>query len=176
MAHTSEHADHSENFVTVFIAVFVALTIFTLVCVFVARALGKSEYSPDDALLRADLVQRIAPVGAVNTSADQIAQADAGDAPAATVTETVADSGDDADGIPARVKTAVDGVCIACHMAGVGGAPKIGDQAAWAERSEKGVEAMAAVVVTGKGAMPARGGSDLSDEELIAAVEYMLSK
>lgn len=75
-----------------------------------------------------------------------------------------------------RVKGIVDSVCIACHLAGVAGAPKLGDTAAWDERAEKGLEAQVAVVSTGKGAMPARGGSDLSDEELGAAIEYMMTK
>ena len=76
----------------------------------------------------------------------------------------------------ARVKGITDTVCAACHIAGVAGAPKIGDKEAWAERAEKGLEAQVAVVVAGKGAMPARGGSDLSDEELASAISYMVSQ
>lgn len=63
--------------------------------------------------------------------------------------------------------------CSACHAAGVAGAPKSGDKAAWAPRIKTGIDAMTASVIKGKGAMPARGGSAGSDADIRAAVEYM---
>lgn len=63
--------------------------------------------------------------------------------------------------------------CIACHAAGVAGAPKFGDKAAWAPRIAQGLEALTASVIKGKGVMAARGGSSASDAEIKAAVEYM---
>lgn len=66
--------------------------------------------------------------------------------------------------------------CLACHMAGVAGAPKLGDKAAWAERSAKGMDAMMEITLNGKGAMPPRGATKADDATLKAAVEYMLSK
>jgi cytochrome c5 len=66
--------------------------------------------------------------------------------------------------------------CNACHVAGVAGAPKFGDKAAWAPRAQLGVAALTAAVVKGKGAMPAMGGQmNASEAELRAAVEYMLT-
>ena len=65
--------------------------------------------------------------------------------------------------------------CVACHAAGVAGAPKLGDKAAWAPRVKTGLEAMTASVIKGKGAMPAKGGSAASDADILAAVEYMVS-
>jgi len=65
---------------------------------------------------------------------------------------------------------------MACHMSGIAGAPKSGDKASWAGREEKGVEALAATVISGKGAMPARGGSGATDEQIADAVAYMLSE
>jgi len=66
--------------------------------------------------------------------------------------------------------------CNACHAAGVAGAPKFGDKAAWAARSKLGVDALTAAVIKGKGAMPPKGAvSGASDAELRAAVEYMLA-
>jgi cytochrome c5 len=62
---------------------------------------------------------------------------------------------------------------MACHVAGVAGAPKLGDKAAWAPRIATGIDAMTASVVKGKGAMPPKGGSSASEAELRAAVEYM---
>jgi len=66
--------------------------------------------------------------------------------------------------------------CTACHAAGVAGAPKSGDKAAWASRVGLGVDALTASVIKGKGIMPARGGSAGSDAEIKSAVEYMLAQ
>ncbi len=65
--------------------------------------------------------------------------------------------------------------CAACHIAGVAGAPKLGDKAAWAPRLAAGIDGMTASVIKGKGAMPPKGGSSASDADLRAAVEYMVS-
>lgn len=66
--------------------------------------------------------------------------------------------------------------CNACHATGVAGAPKFGDQAAWAPRLKTGVDGLTAAVIKGKGAMPPKGGqSAASDADLRAAVEHMLA-
>jgi len=66
--------------------------------------------------------------------------------------------------------------CNACHAAGVAGAPKFGDKAAWAARSKLGLDALVASVTKGKGAMPPKGAvAGATDTELRAAVEYMLA-
>lgn len=66
--------------------------------------------------------------------------------------------------------------CTVCHAAGIAGAPKSGDKAAWASRVGMGVDGLTASVIKGKGIMPARGGSSASDAEIKAAVEYMLAQ
>ena len=66
--------------------------------------------------------------------------------------------------------------CLACHMAGVAGAPKLGDKAAWATVTEKGMDAMMQITINGKGAMPPRGATKADDDTLRAAVEYMVAK
>ncbi|MGP1683156.1 MAG: c-type cytochrome, partial [Giesbergeria sp.] len=63
--------------------------------------------------------------------------------------------------------------CQVCHAAGIAGAPKFGDRAAWAPRLATGMEALYHSAVNGKGAMPARGGSSASDADIHAAVDYM---
>ncbi len=65
--------------------------------------------------------------------------------------------------------------CSACHVAGVAGAPKLGDKAAWAPRLALGVDGLTASVIKGKGAMPPRGGSAGSDADIKAAVAYMVA-
>ena len=73
-------------------------------------------------------------------------------------------------------KALYDASCTVCHAAGIGGAPKFGDQTAWAPRIKTGVDAMHASVVKGKGAMPPKGTAmGASDAELKAAVEYMVA-
>lgn len=63
--------------------------------------------------------------------------------------------------------------CQVCHATGVAGAPKLGDKAAWAGRLPTGIDALYNSVVKGKGAMPPRGGSQASDADLRAVVEFM---
>ncbi len=67
------------------------------------------------------------------------------------------------------------GSCFACHDLGVAGAPKFGDKAAWASRIATGMDSMIKIAVEGKGLMPPRGGSTASDEEIAAAVHYMVN-
>ena len=66
-------------------------------------------------------------------------------------------------------------VCFACHQVGVAGAPKFGDKAAWEPLIAAGMDQMIKISLEGKGAMPPRGGSTASDEEVIAAVHYMVN-
>ncbi|MCC2597284.1 c-type cytochrome [Pusillimonas sp. MFBS29] len=65
-------------------------------------------------------------------------------------------------------------VCFACHAAGVAGAPKLGDKDAWAPLIAAGMDSMLSIAINGKGAMPPRGGSQASDDEIKAAVQYMV--
>ena len=70
--------------------------------------------------------------------------------------------------------------CVACHGAGVAGAPKYGDKAAWGPRIAKGTDTLHQHALQGfqgsSGFMPAKGGrADLSDKSIIAAVDYMVS-
>lgn len=66
--------------------------------------------------------------------------------------------------------------CSACHTAGVAGAPKVGDEAAWAPRIKTGYDALLASALKGKGAMGAQGGGDFSELEIGRAVVYMANK
>lgn len=65
-------------------------------------------------------------------------------------------------------------VCSACHSTGAAGAPKVGDKAAWEPRFAQGEDALLASAKNGKGAMPPKGGSVYTDEELKLAIGYML--
>lgn len=63
--------------------------------------------------------------------------------------------------------------CAACHAAGVAGAPKLGDAAAWSARIKTGYDALLTSALKGKGAMGAQGGGDFDDLEIGRAVVYM---
>lgn len=65
------------------------------------------------------------------------------------------------------------GQCTACHAAGVAGAPKFGDAAAWGPRIKTGYEALLNAVLKGKGNMPPQAGGDFSELELGRGVVYM---
>ena len=76
-------------------------------------------------------------------------------------------------------KKAYDTACIACHGAGIVGAPKFGDKSAWSARVDQGVAVMYEHAIKGfqgkAGVMPPKGGSTLPDAEVKAAVDYMVA-
>jgi cytochrome c5 len=126
---------------------------------------GSSEY-------RAAVEERIRPFGRVTLPGEDVTAL-------APVVETVSE--------PEPVATAMSGpqvynsACLACHGAGVGGAPILGDAAQWAPRIAQGIDTLTKHAIEGymgeQGYMPAKGGrADLSDEEVGAAVEYMVSE
>ena len=66
--------------------------------------------------------------------------------------------------------------CGRCHESGAGGAPKVGDKAAWIPRLSLGLDPLVRSAINGHGGMPARGGaSNLTDAELRGAIVYMLN-
>ena len=71
----------------------------------------------------------------------------------------------------------VKAVCATCHQAGVAGAPKIGDKAAWGPRIKEGFNALVKDAIKGKGAMPPKGGNpSLSDDEVARGVAFMANQ
>ena len=74
-------------------------------------------------------------------------------------------------------KAVYDKVCIACHQVSVANSPKLGDQAAWAPRIKTGMDSLVQSVIKGKGAMPPKAGNPaLSEQEIRAAVDFMVSQ
>ena len=70
--------------------------------------------------------------------------------------------------------------CLTCHMNAVAGTPGAGDGEVWAPRIEHGIELLYEHAIKGfqgaTGVMPAKGGfANLSDEDVMAAVNYMVS-
>ncbi|MBF0219075.1 MAG: cytochrome c5 family protein [Gammaproteobacteria bacterium] len=127
-------------------------------------------------------VDRITPVGKVNTGAPIIPEpAAAPEAVAAPETAAAAAAPEQsAAATPAAAKSGEDvykSACFACHLTGAAGAPKFGDKAAWEPRIATGIDALMQTVLNGKGAMPPRGTCmTCSEDELKSAVEYMIAQ
>jgi cytochrome c5 len=74
-------------------------------------------------------------------------------------------------------KQVYDTVCMVCHAAGIAGAPKMGDKAAWSPRIKQGMDTLHTSALKGKNAMPAKGGNTaLSDADVMSAVDYMVGQ
>ncbi|SAK39609.1 cytochrome c family protein [Caballeronia fortuita] len=108
-------------------------------------------------------------------SSNENAQAAAAVAALASVPQTSAAPAAGAQSADAAQagKALYEQVCQACHAAGVLGAPKFGDKAAWAPRLKEPMETVYNYALHGKGAMPPKGGSNASDADVKAAVDYM---
>ena len=116
-----------------------------------------------------------APAAAATPAAAPAAPPTAAAAPApATVAAAAPAKADAGGGTGEKVYTTY---CAACHIAGVAGAPRTGDKAAWAPRLALGVDALTQSVIKGKGVMPPKGGAvTASDADLRSAVEYLVAK
>ena len=113
------------------------------------------------------IAARIAAVGQINS-----AQADS----SSTTTQVASTSEAVVDG-----QKVYQAAGIACHGAGVAGAPMVGNAAAWVDRIAAGNETMYANAINGfvgsAGVMPGKGGNPtLSDAEVKAAGDHMVSK
>jgi len=103
------------------------------------------------------------------------AAAPAAEAPAEAAAPATAEAGGADKG-----KQVYDGLCMACHAQGVAGAPKLGDKADWGPRIAQGNDTLYKHAIEGfqgqKGLMLPKGGNAaLSDDEVKAAVDYMVS-
>ena len=77
----------------------------------------------------------------------------------------------------AKAEAAYKATCMACHGAGVLGAPKVGDKDAWKARVAKGKPAVYTNAINGFKMMPPKGGNPaLKDDEVKAVVDYMIGK
>lgn len=118
---------------------------------------------------------KAAPAAAAAASASAPAEAaPAAPAPAAAAASASASSTTLAADTGKKVYEAS---CQACHAAGIAGAPKFADKAAWADRIKQGNATLYDHAIKGfqgkAGMMPAKGGSTASDDEIKAAVNYM---
>lgn len=112
-----------------------------------------------------------------NTAAAPAAPAADNAAAAKPAADSSADAAKGSAGDLAKGEQVFQGTCQACHGTGVMGAPKFGDKAAWAPRIAQGKATLYQHALNGIRMMPAHGGNpSLSDSDVKAAVDYMVSK
>jgi len=155
-------------FILKFSGIILGFIVLTVVLVFVARSMQgepDSDANPSQVFLEE---KRIQPVSNVRVGAEgmaALAEAQAVSAPAATA------GGGEIDG-----EQVYNGLCQTCHSMGVAGAPIPGSEPMAQRFSEKGLDTLVSSVINGLNVMPPRGGNPaLSDDEIRAAVEFMLN-
>jgi cytochrome c5 len=176
--HTPEHSSPIKTPKQLIIVVLLAFILPVLIIVMLAQIATSGKTGPADSAAAEEAVaKRLKPAGEVVV--DPNAPPPAAAAPAVVA---AAPAGAPAAAAPAgdaagKGKSVYDTSCAACHTAGVAGAPKTGDKAAWAPRLKSGNAALVTAVIKGKGAMPPKGGNmSLSDDDIKAAVEYLVSR
>jgi len=143
----------------------VALTVIIFVVAQMVSGSSKSKTkTAQTAPANVEVAARIKPVGELVVAG------------ATAVANGVIPSAKAADG-----KGTYDKACMACHAAGVAGAPKLGDKAAWGPRIAQGNDTLYGHALKGfqgkKGFMPAKGGNaSLADADVKAAVDFMVGK
>jgi cytochrome c5 len=165
----SESQSSDTQFFNSFSMVLGLLVAFAIVLFAVARSMGADSQGAAvllEPLHLASVQKNIAPFAQVavagkDNSALAASVSPAGAAPAVNV--------------PTTGEQAFTQVCSACHGTGINGAPKVGDHAAWAPRIAQGKEILYKDAITGKGAMPPKGGTTWPDATIRMAVDYMVS-
>jgi cytochrome c5 len=162
-------ASHDRKFFDTFMLVLGILLGVTIALIILARFVVSNtsgSRTAEDPIYQQEVAKRIAPVAKVAVSgADNTALA----APEAEPVAAVDLSGEEV----------YNQACVACHGAGVAGAPKFGDAAAWAPRLAQGMDTLNTHALQGfqgkAGYMPPKGGrTDLTDQSVINAVEYIV--
>jgi cytochrome c5 len=170
-------ASQDQRFFDIFILVIGILVFITFALFLLARYVGgqtQEAWALIEDNYQDEVRERIAPIGLV-----------------AVEGQALPDTGEPAqpEALPSAAPVAVamtgpqvyNAACLACHGAGIGGAPKTGDVGAWAPRIAQGEDTLTEHVINGyqgeAGYMPPKGGRvDLSDDEILAAMYYMLEE
>ncbi|MEO0998646.1 MAG: c-type cytochrome [Pseudomonadota bacterium] len=161
-----------QKFFDLFSLIIGILVIFTVGVFVLSSGMGNAtqgQFVRTEAEYQARVGENIRPLGTVQLPGDAPVEtagaAAAGPEPAATVM-----SG----------PQVYNAACIACHGAGVAGAPAYGVAEQWSARIARGNDVLYDHAINGymgeAGYMPAKGGrTDLSDDEVRAAVDYILA-
>ena len=164
-------ASHDRKFFDTFMLVLGILLGITIGLIILARIIAGNTsvaHKQEDPVFRQEIAARISPVAKV-----AVAGQDNSALAPAEATPTVA-----AEDLPGE--TVYNQACVACHGAGIAGAPKFGDKAAWGPRISQGADTLHKHAIEGfqgkAGLMPPKGGrTDLSDQSVINAVDYIVA-
>ena len=165
-------ASHDRKFFDTFmlvLGILAAVTIGLMILSGIISDRTAKKFHEEDPLRQEETADRISPVARVAVAGqDNTALAAPAAAPSAAAVDMAGDQ-------------VYQQVCTACHGAGVAGAPKTGDKAAWAPRLAQGAETLNKHAIEGyqgkAGYMPPKGGrTDLTDQSVINAVEYMVAQ
>ncbi|MDB4826350.1 c-type cytochrome [Gammaproteobacteria bacterium] len=150
----------------IFLIFGVILTLFLVMMGFVnAGTIGQRVLDERNALVESDASTLLQPVGQINVGAIATQPVESIEVAAANI----------------NGGQVYQNACMACHAAGIAGAPKTGDIGAWANRIAQGSETLYTHAIGGfqgnAGVMPAKGGNaGLSDDEVKAAVDHMVAQ
>jgi len=170
----SKQDDHFFNVFSAVLGILVAITIGLFVF---SRILGggmTASHVSADPLLQRDVAERVKPFGQVAVAGEDNSALAIAPPPGAAAAPVAAS-------LPADGEATYKAVCAVCHSAGIGGAPKTGDKAAWAPRLAQGADVLHQHSLQGfqgqAGYMPAKGGRpDLPDDLVVQATDYMLDQ
>ena len=146
-----------------------ALAVMMVIFIIAARMVGIDESA--EARQKAPAVaERTAPMGEATIAGEE-------EESMPEETMEVAATGDGGEGDGKRI---YDEICVACHGSGLPGVPQMGDAEAWGPRIAQGTDTLYNHAINGFTGgsgmmMPPRGGGDYSDDEVKAAVDYMVS-
>jgi cytochrome c5 len=167
-------ASHDRTFFDTFLLVLGILVGVTVGLIIIARIIAANTSvanRAEDPVYQRQVEERIQPVARVAIAGqDNTALAPPAAAPAVAAIAAADLTGEQV----------YNQACVACHGAGVAGAPKFGDTAAWAPRIAQGLDTLNTHALQGyqgkAGYMPPKGGrTDLSDQSVVNGVEYILA-
>jgi cytochrome c5 len=167
-------ASHDRTFFDTFLLVLGILVGVTIGLIIIARIIAANTSvanRADDPVYQSQIEERIQPVARVAIAGqDNSALAPPAAAPAVAATAAADLTGEQI----------YNQACVACHGAGVAGAPKFGDKAAWAPRIAQGMDTLHKHALQGfqgkAGYMPPKGGrTDLSDQSVLNGVDYIVA-
>jgi cytochrome c5 len=161
--------------VVVVLAFAIPIVLIVMLTKLITGSVDMSKSNP--ALSEEAIAQRLKPVGEVAIDPNQPKPAPSAPPPVAVAAAPIPGAPPAAAATPdaAKGKAVYDSACMVCHAAGVAGAPKAGDKAAWAPRLKTGMDTLYASALKGKNAMPPKGGNlSLADADVKAAVDYLV--
>jgi cytochrome c5 len=167
-------ASHDRTFFDTFLLVLGILVGVTVGLIIIARIIAANTSvanRAEDPVYQRQVEERIQPVARVAIAGqDNTALAPPAAAPAVAATPAADLTGEQV----------YNQACVACHGAGVAGAPKFGDKAAWAPRIAQGLDTLNTHALQGyqgkAGYMPPKGGrTDLSDQSIVNGVDYIVA-